>query len=41
MKASTTLNILNEYTIYKNQSLGKGATGEVYLGINAITKANH
>ena len=32
MKNSASINIMNEYTVYKNQSLGKGATGEVYLG---------
>jgi serine/threonine protein kinase len=32
MKNSTVMNIMNEYLVYKNQSLGKGATGEVYLG---------
>ena len=41
MKTSTSINIMNEYIVYKNQSLGKGATGEVYLGINALTKENH
>lgn len=32
MKNSASINIMNEYIVYKNQSLGKGATGEVYLG---------
>jgi len=32
MKNSTIINLLNEYVVFKNQSLGKGATGEVYVG---------
>ncbi len=38
MKTSTSINIMNEYIVYKNQLLGNGATGEVYLGIDDITK---
>jgi hypothetical protein len=40
MKNSSIMNIMNEYIVYKNQSLGKGATGEVYLGTSSIIKVN-
>lgn len=38
MKNSSVINIMNEYLVYKNQSLGKGATGEVYLGTSLLTQ---
>jgi hypothetical protein len=39
MRNSSVINIMNEYLVYKNQSLGKGATGEVYLGTSLLTQA--
>lgn len=38
MKNLGVINIMNEYLVYKNQSLGKGATGEVYLGTSLLTQ---
>ncbi len=32
MRTNTSINLQGEYIVYRNQILGKGATGEVYLG---------
>jgi serine/threonine protein kinase len=32
MKNSPIVNLHNEYIVFKNQSLGKGSTGQVYVG---------
>jgi serine/threonine protein kinase len=34
MRSSASINLLNEYLVLKGESLGKGATGEVFLGRN-------
>lgn len=40
MRNSSVINVMNEYLVYKNQSLGKGATGEVYLGTSSAIQEN-